>query len=143
MRHRATAVLAASLAAALLACGCHTSKARSPVVCTFRSHGVRWPVPADLPTFGVAGADSIRVAVFGTLGAVNCPGYYHLPKGATVADALRAAQGLSEFVWWRVYSGIERSRRDGVFEVLEFTSGAARRIVLRDGDRVYFGHEWY
>jgi hypothetical protein len=69
-------------------------------------------VPPDLPTFGSPAAGSIRVAVFGMTGTIARPGYYHLPHGALVRDAVEAAQGLGEFTWWSL-SMIERRTPDG------------------------------
>jgi protein involved in polysaccharide export with SLBB domain len=78
-------------------------------------------------------------------GTVRRPGYYHLRKGAVVRDAVKAAQGLGGFTWWRDYSGVERPKQDGFFEVFRFTRNrrAEEQIVLQDGDRIYFGYEVY
>lgn len=102
-------------------------------------------VPPDLPTFGAPVADSIRVAVFGMTHTVRRPGFYHLPRGAVVREAVEAAQGLSDFTWWRTYSGIERIKPGGGLELIRFTRDRAReeQIVLQDGDKIYFGHEVY
>jgi len=102
-------------------------------------------VPPDLPTLGTPTSDSIRVAVSGMPHTVRRPGYYDLPRGAVVRDAVEAAQGLSEFTWWRTYSGIERQKPVGTLDVIRFTQNRAReeQIVLQEGDRIYFGHEVY
>jgi hypothetical protein len=78
-------------------------------------------------------------------GTVRRPGYYFLSKGAVVRDAVEAAQGLGDFTGWRNYSGLERPKPDGSFEVVRFTQNrsAEEQIVLEDGDRLYFGHEVY
>lgn len=145
--------ISTSLVAALVASGCHSPSRNREVPVTpvtsqvpesklFISQTVRWPVPADLPTFGTPTPNSIRVAVFGMGGTVRRPGYYHLPRGAVVRDAVDAAQGLGDFTWWRNYSGIERPRSEGSFEVIRFTRNrtAEEQILLQDGDRIYFGH---
>jgi protein involved in polysaccharide export with SLBB domain len=87
----------------------------------------------------------IRVIVFGMNGTVRRPGYYYLPHGAVVRDAIEAAQGLDDFAWWRDYSGIERQKSDGSFQVIHFTRNrkAEEQILLLNGDRIYFGHETY
>jgi protein involved in polysaccharide export with SLBB domain len=76
---------------------------------------------------------------------VQRPGFYYLPQGAIVRDAVKAAKGLSDFTWWRSYSGIERPRPDGLFNVFVFSDNrdAEELILLQDGDRIYFGHEVY
>ena len=85
------------------------------------------------------------MAVSGMPHTVRRPGYYDLPRGAVVRDAVEAAQGLSEFTWWRTYSGIERQKPVGTLDVIRFTQNHAReeQIVLQEGDRIYFGHEVY
>jgi hypothetical protein len=78
-------------------------------------------------------------------GTVRRPGYYYLPRGAVVRDAVEAAQGLYDFTWWRYYSGLERPKPDGSFEVIRFTRNRSveELIELQEGDRLYFGHEVY
>jgi protein involved in polysaccharide export with SLBB domain len=76
-------------------------------------------------------------------GMVKQPGRYYLPRGVVVRDAVDAAGGLSERVWWRQYSGIERLRPDGTREVFQVFAGrqAAESVALQDGDVIFFGHE--
>jgi protein involved in polysaccharide export with SLBB domain len=76
---------------------------------------------------------------------VKRPGYYHLPKGAVVRDAVEAAGGLGRITFWRIYSGIARPMPDGRLEVIRFTRDRAgeEQILLQDGDGIYFGHEVY
>jgi protein involved in polysaccharide export with SLBB domain len=78
-------------------------------------------------------------------GMVTRPGHYYLPQGAFVRDAVEVAGGLSERVWWRGYSGIERQRPDGTLEVYKVFKGrkAAEEIALKSGDVLFFGHEVY
>jgi hypothetical protein len=104
----------------------------------------RWPAPPMLPTFGAATGTSIRVVVFGVPGAVQRPGYYYLPHNSVVRDAVQAAQGLGP----RVYSGasgVERRRREGCFEFIRFKGFTTvdLQLELRDGDKLYFGCEYY
>jgi protein involved in polysaccharide export with SLBB domain len=77
-------------------------------------------------------------------GAVKRPGYYCLPAGAVVRDAVEAAQGFG-IMQWSHYSGIERQKPDGSSEIIHFTHDrkAEEQILLRNGDRIYFGHEAY
>jgi len=135
------------------ASGCHSpspprppagAQASTPV--TTRpviSSGFTWSVPADFPTFGTATADSIRVAVFGY--SVK-PGYYYLPQGATVHDAMATAR-FSGIVWWkRPYCGLQRQRLDGSVETIWFTrEGRAtdEQRVLQNDDRLQISHEVY
>ncbi len=144
-------VTAAAVALALLvsACQSQSSTPEDPqtqsVVRSVKSPTVGHSVPSDLPTFGTPTTNSIRVAVFGMNQAVKRPGYYHLPRGAVVRDAVEAAQGLSKFTWWRLYSGIDRPKPDGTLEYIQFTRDRTgeEQIVLQDGDRIYFGQEVY
>lgn len=141
----------AAIALTCLAAGCGSpgpatdvpSNHASPVAGT--SPWISRSVPPDLPTFGTPTTNSVRVAVFGMANTVRRPGFYHLPRGAVVRDAVAAAKGLSEFTWWRRYSGIERQKPDGTLEVIRFTRdrAAEEQIVFQDGDRIYFGHEVY
>src|SRR5690349_8251839 len=81
-----------------------------------------WPIPPDLPTLGLSGLDSIRVAVFGR--SVKRPGYYYLQRGATVHDAMETAQ-FSGFVGWqRPYSGIQRQSTNGSVVTIWFTEAS-------------------
>lgn len=150
-------LIAAGVVAALSLFGCCSSKpgslaappsqAAAPTtkLAAASSSIVRRPVPGDLPSFGEPSAATIRVAVFGMEGTVRRPGYYYLPRGAVVRDAVVAAQGLGEFTWWRIYSGLERSKPDGSFDLIRFTRNrrAEEQIELQDGDRLYCGHEAY
>jgi len=144
-------ITSAAIALTLLVSGCRSPRPTTDVPATQSSPGsatsptVGRSVPPDLPTFGTPTTNSIRVAVFGMTSTVRRPGYYHLPRGAVVRDAVEAAQGLSDFTWWRSYSGIERQKTDGTLEVIRFTRNRAgeEQIVLQDGDRIYFGHEVY
>lgn len=143
------AILAISF---VLVTGCHSatpkgervpqSSARTEIA---TSPGFTWPVPEDFPTFGTGTQQSMRVAVFGY--GVNRPGYYYLPRGATVHDAIEAAQGLNTLVaWHRPYSGIERQRPDGSVQTIWFTRAGRsteERIDLHDGDRLCISHEVY
>lgn len=154
---RTSVVITSGFGFVLLLVGCHSLTPRTPAspqpqtVATAQTPGtatsqtVPWPVPPDLQTFGNPSDAAIRVAVFGMPGTVRRPGYYYLPKGSVVRDAVEAAQGLGDFTWWRNYSGLERPRPDGSFEVIRFTRNrrAEEQIVLRDGDGLYFGHEVY
>ncbi len=109
------------------------------------SSSVHWPVPPGLPTFGSPSEKSIRVVIFGTVYEMKA-GYYYLPKGATVRDAMGAAHVSRGGTYWR-FSGVERPRPDGSFEVIHFTATSDRRadlqMVLQVGDRLYFAHEVY
>ncbi|MFO1452649.1 MAG: hypothetical protein U1F61_31070 [Opitutaceae bacterium] len=152
-----TSIIKLNLITAVLLVGCHSRRNETQdnpppkTVAPFLSagtpllRGTRWPVPEDLPSFGTASASSILVAVFGMRGAVRRPGYYYLPKGSVVRDAVEAAQGLGRLTWWQSYSGLERPKLDGSFEVISFTKNRSveEQIELFDGDRLYFGHEVY
>ena len=154
---RTSIVISTGLGFVLLVLGCHSPSPRTtapqpPLITTqappavgVTSQTVRWPVPSNLPTFGEPSETSIRVVIFGMRGTVKQPGYYYLPKGSVIRDAVEAAHGLGDFTWWRNYSGLERPTPDGSFEVIRFTRNrsAEEQIVLRDGDRIYFGHEVY
>gem|GEM_PF-2426157 len=126
--------------------GCHSPNA--PKAAAYESNNLRearWTVPPDLPTFGTPADNSIRVAIFGLYGAVNRPGYYYLPQGSFVRDAVEAADGLGQFAWWRIYSGVQRPKPNGFWEVIRFTRNRTKeeQIVLQDGDQIYFGREVY
>ena len=107
------------------------------------SPGFTWPLPENFPSFGTVSQQSMRVAIFGY--AVKQPGYYYLPPGATVHDAIEAAHGLGNIVGWqRPYSGIQRRRPDGSVETVWFTRAGRsteEQINLRDGDRLRISHE--
>jgi hypothetical protein len=154
---RKTIYISTSLAVALLASGCHSPSptteapvapvvSQAPAPKPFISHHIH-PVPSDLPTFGTPTTNSIRVAIFGMSETVMQPGHYYLAQGAVVRDAVEAAHGIgNQAEWtWSHYSGIERPKPDGSFEVIRFTQGrsAGEQILLQDGDRIYFGHEVY
>jgi hypothetical protein len=105
--------------------------------------GFTWGTSPGLPSFGSPSPDSIRVAVIGF--SVRS-GHYLLPRGATVRDAMEAAQ-FSGFVGWEYpYSGIQRKRQDGLVETRYFTRqgrAADERRVLQDDDRLSISHEVY
>src|SRR5262245_15201379 len=142
-------------AAAFLMIGCQSASPppkapatlppREPGHSSFTASAVRWHVPSGLPVFGTPTANSIRVAIFGMPQTVSRPGYYHLPQGTVVRDAVEAAGGLSPFTWWRIYSGLQRPKPDGSWEIIVFTRNrtAEEQILLQDGDHLYFGHEAY
>ena len=92
-----------------------------------------------------AKADSIQVTLGGMPGTVLRPGSYMLPAGSTVLDAVRAAGGLSSKTWWHHLSGMQRKQPDGSFHRMPFTRDRAteEKIILLDGDHIYFGHEVY
>src|SRR5438067_404442 len=108
-------------AVVILACGCQSPNRKSrsseasasATVMQEVSASFTWRIPPDFRTFGSPTSHSIRVAVFGY--SVK-QGYYYLAGGATVHDAMDAAQ-FSGFVGWqRPYSGIQRQRLDGSVE---------------------------
>src|SRR5580693_4157062 len=72
-----------------------------------------WNIPSNLPIFGDRGTNSIRVAIFGM--SVQNPGFYFLPRGATVSNAIDTAGlkklGSRENIGWH-YSGIARLKPD-------------------------------
>ena len=122
------------------ACGCQSlgrKGAQAPAEVT-------WTIPPDFPTFGTPVADSIRVAIFGY--SVIHPGYYHLARGASVHDAMQAAQ-ISDIVGWREpYSGIQRPRPDGSVETIWFkraNQAVDELRVLQNDDRLCISHEVY
>jgi protein involved in polysaccharide export with SLBB domain len=120
------------------------SEPSAPASQSFKSQAPQWTVPPTLTTFGTPTASSIRVAVFGGRRTVQRPGYYHLPSGAVVRDAVEAAGGLRPITWW-IYSGIQRSQSDGSWQLFRFTRNRTEdeQISLRDGDEIYFGREVY
>jgi hypothetical protein len=74
-------------------------------------------------------------------GTVNQPGYYYLPPGSIVRDAVEAAHGFGMMMGWR-YSGMERPTANGSFEVIRFRNrDTGEQLPLRNGDSLYFGHE--
>ena len=134
-------------------CGCQspnpktqTSEARSSIAATQAAVSpiVTWPVPSDLPVIGTPSANSIRVAISGY--SVKRPGYYYLLRGATVHDAIEAAQLSDIGRWQQPYSSIERQRPDGSVEISRFTRRsrvANEQRVLENNDRVFLSHEVY
>src|ERR1043166_4421083 len=103
---RTRIVIGAGVGLNLLLLGCHSLSPSSPAPLlsqttklaptsrSVTSQTVRWPIPPGLPTFGEPSETSIRIAIFGMQGAVRRPGYYNLPKGSAIRDAVKAAQGL-------------------------------------------------
>ena len=142
--------------AMILVCGCLSPRpepvsyadSQPRIIRTYPtiSPNFTWKIPSDFSTFGVQSKDSIRIAIFGL--SVKRPGYYILPRGATVRGAIEAAQGLSGIVGWeRPYSGIQRRRPDGSVLTIWFTSykhqAEEEKLLLQDGDRVRISHEVY
>jgi hypothetical protein len=138
----------------LAATGCHSPHSHAPASQTsvsqaqFDSESLPFPFrlpPSNLPTFGSQTTNSIRIAVFGMQRSVNRPGYYHLPSGAVVRDAVRAAQGVDESTGWTRYSGLIRQKPGGKLEIIRYKSDqfANEQIPLKDGDSLFFGHEVY
>jgi hypothetical protein len=138
----------------LPAIGCHSPHSQAPARQTplsqarVDSESLPFPFrlpPPDLPTFGSQTTNSIRIAVFGMGRSVNRPGYYNLPSGAAVHDAVKAAQGIDQWTGWTGYSGIIRQKPGGKFEIIRYTSDqfANEHIPLKDGDSLFFGHEVY
>jgi hypothetical protein len=137
--------------AAIVACGCQSPNQKAqppaaPLSATATIAGSTnsvWSTPPDFPTFGSPTPDSIRVAIFGY--PVR-RGYYYLPRGATVRDAMEAAQ-FSGFVWWkRPYCGLQRQRPDGSMETIWFTResrASDEQRVLQNDDRLRISHEVY
>lgn len=147
---RAVSYFLSVVIATLITCGCRSPSSSSPAItapaspptvsaATSASGSILWLMPTNLPTFGTAKSDSIRVAVFG--GSVQRPGYYFLPRGAVLRDAVDAA-GLKRIVGWRDYSGIARWKPDGSSEMIPFPSRLeAESMLLNDGDQIQFSHE--
>jgi hypothetical protein len=105
-----------------------------------------WNIPSGAPTIGDRGSNSIRVAIFGL--CVPHPGFYILPRGATVSDVADSAvlwqSGAQEFIGWKHYCGIARSNPDGSYFKIKFPSRPeALRMQLQEGDQIYFSHEVY
>jgi hypothetical protein len=99
-----------------------------------------WPSP-DLQVFGHAGVKTICVYV---VGSVKRPGVYHLESGSTVADALKAAQGVSDAADWEHFCGLVRQRPLDVPQIYRFKYRQDdEQMSLRDGDQIYIGHETY
>jgi protein involved in polysaccharide export with SLBB domain len=93
-------------------------------------------------TYGERVPGSVLVLVYGY--SVRQPGYYFLPPGATIRDAISAAKGLDDKVDWRKYCAITRLKSDGSKERTKLTSrGEAEGIPLREGDKLWFAHEVY
>jgi hypothetical protein len=134
---RTSLAVVATVATTLLGAGCHAPDPVPP--------STAWRIPPDLQTFGVPTQGSIRVAVIGF--AVKRPGYYILPAGTTVHDAIQAAQGLGDIVGWRrPYSGIQRHTTGASVETIWFTrSGrtAEEQLPLQAGDVLRISHEVY
>ncbi len=111
----------------------------SPTAATDIVHSLIWNIPSNLPIYGERESNSIRVAIFGM--SVERPGFYFLPSGATVSNAVDAA-GLKEFVGWKTYSGLARLKSDGSPEMITFPNRRKGLLMILDeGDQVYFGHE--
>jgi hypothetical protein len=130
----------------LLACGCQLSNGNTQSSEAHPSSvpaDFAWRIPPDFPTFGSPNPGFIRVAVSGY--SVR-PGYYYLPEGATVHDAMDAAH-FSHFVGWqRPYCGIQRRRPDGSVETIWFTRegrAADEKRVLQNDDGLRISHEVY
>jgi protein involved in polysaccharide export with SLBB domain len=84
----------------------------------------------------------VCVLVYGY--SVRQPGYYFLPSGAAIRDAISAAKGLDDTVDWRKYCSITRLNRDGSTERTKLTNPVeAEGIPLREGDKLWFAHEVY
>jgi hypothetical protein len=84
------------------------------------------------------------VAVFGH--SIKKRGYYYFPRGATVHDAMLAAEFTGIVGWRRPYSGIQRQRLDGSVETIWFTEqsrAADEQRVLQNDDRLKISHEVY
>jgi hypothetical protein len=137
--------------AAVVTSGCRSRSSPAPVTVVPPSpppatvadvvQSLIWNIPSGLPIFGVAGSNSIRVVIFGM--SVQHPGFYFLPRGATVSDAVDAA-GSKQIVAWKHYSGIARLKPDGSPSKIDFPSrGEGLRIQLNEGDQIYFAHEVY
>jgi len=135
-----------TLGAALgLTCGCSSSAPKTPHSSADQPGVViTRAAAADLTTFGAPTEGSIRVKIDGY--GVERPGYYFLPRGATVHDAFEAAKGTDRADWRRPYSGILRPRPDGTRELIWFTRktrASDEQLELRNGDNVLFSHEVY
>lgn len=112
------------------------------------------PFWADSKLFGPPITGMIRVAVLGD--SMLRPGYYYLPKNATVGDAIEIGGGLLMWpgrittrnkycaIWRKPYSGVERVNRNGVIERSYFTSeDSAKKYLLMDRDCVFISYEYY
>lgn len=122
---------------ALLLCGCQSSHSSAEASKAPLSNSV--PL---FPTFGTRTSDSICVLVTGR--SVRQRGYYFLPRGATIGDAINAAQGLNERVDWTHSCWLTRAKADGTTEATNLTSRKeAEQLPLKDGDRLKFSHPIY
>lgn len=141
---RTIMLLTTGCIAAGMLCGCRSSGSKSApppaVPKSVLKYNFRWPVPTGLPVFGTASTNTICIVIYG---GVNRPGYYFLPAGAVVGDAVKAAQGLKGE--WTGYTGRLPSGivRPNIFraEVVQFTRGAEKeeQVPLKDGDQIHFG----
>jgi hypothetical protein len=133
--------------AALLCWGCAASTSRhgSPPPqprAALRTNGADTaqakllPCLPNLPNFGQPGAGVIRVPV---CPEVKRPGVYFLPKGSVVGDAIKAAQGLTDFANWK-FSSLIRTQNGTEVDRVRFHKGKERvedeQSPLYDGDVV-------
>jgi hypothetical protein len=145
---KALQLIAAMGAVAMLACGCQSSNPIAPVSeaqASSATHPTQlpnpaWSKPEDLPAFGTPTADSIRVVVWGR--SVMQPGWYYLPRGSTIHDAMVAAEASIHSWPPGRHDYLQRIKADGSLETIRFLNPTVdEQRSLQDGDHLKFSHE--